>query len=452
MYRSTLGMLGAGTENTFLSSTYTWLFFNILALICFALFILLATNLSRKLIVIAGGIVCATTLTLQVLSPIGISTDYYRYIWQGRVSNAGQSNYSLVPWDAGVENANKELFERMDWRDVKSVYPPLAEQYFRIPAALFDSAILKNTSFQIRLDMSRLPSLLLFVLSAFLLYKITSYKLVGFVWLALPFLQFELVNSAHVDVLSIVLVMGALLALKSKNLSAHLLAGALISAAGMVKLAPLLLIIPAACYLLVNFSIKRALASVVGFIAIIALSVQPYINDGFALSKRTIFWLSGGEFSIGNPLYEIANHISSDYGAVFLKALAIFSGVAIIISIIRKVFRKHFNFNEMLKYSLLLTLIPFIASPIAFPWYWITPLVFILAIITSNHQSLKPSNVLVFVLCVVLLLAQYVDRAIIIPPEKRVIFSIAVSLVFYTTFLYLLIKLFKDRTGRLRYE
>ena len=58
---------------------------------------------------ILGAGVFAATLFFQIMSPMGISSDYYRYIWQGRLSNAGQDNYTLVPWDAGVEKANSEL-------------------------------------------------------------------------------------------------------------------------------------------------------------------------------------------------------------------------------------------------------------------------------------------------------------------------------------------------------
>lgn len=442
-------MLSSGTINIFLSGTYEWLFFNILAVVCFAVFVVLAINLRNRFVIVVGGMVCAATLMLQVLSPIGVSTDYYRYLWQGRISNAGLNNYSLVPWDEGIENANEELFERMDWRDAKSVYPPVAEQYFRIPAGIFDSNILQNTDFQTRLNMSRLPSLLLFILSGFLLYMITRSKVVAFVWLALPFLQFELVNSAHIDILSITLLLGALLALKSKRLSAHMLAGSLIAAAGMVKLVPLVLIIPVASYLIVNFSIKRALAVTAAFTAVIALNITPYINDGFALTKRTFFWLSGGEFSTGNPLYEIASRISNDYGAPLLKALAIVIGTLLIIRIHKKVVDKQFTFNEMLKFCLLLTLLPFIASPIVLPWYWITPFVFILILVASKYKKLNISHMLILVFGAALLLAQYVDRAVFVSLEIRKFLQTTISFLFCVAFLIFLKKLLSGHTEKI---
>ena len=323
VYRYTLAICGFGLQNPFLTKTYQWLLYAVLSIACFGVFIFLSKDMPRKLLMLVGGTVCGATLALQVMSPIGLSSDYYRYLWQGRVSNSGQNNYALVPWDAGVEKANSELFERMDWRDVRSVYPPLAEQYFRLPAAIFDSTLFKDMSFRSRLSLSRIPNLMLYVLCGYLIYRVSKRRLYGFIWLALPLFQFEMVNSAHVDVLSIVLVLGALLSIRSKSLLSHAFAGAFIASAGMVKLTPFILIVPVSAYIFVHYSFKRTLALLAAFATVTALFVGPFITGHFALVKRMGYWLSGKEFSFGNPLYELSKRAAGSFGINLLRILSV---------------------------------------------------------------------------------------------------------------------------------
>lgn len=448
VYKTTIGMRGTGTQNLFLTRTYVWLYYCILSVICFGIFITLSKDLPRKFVAFCGITICGITLVMQLMSPIGASTDYYRYIWQGRVSNAGQANYALVPWDVGLEKANRDLFERMDWRDVKSVYPPLAEQYFRVPASIFDAKLIENTSFQTRLSFSRIPNLLLFMLSGFLVYKITKYKFLGLVWLSFPFAQFELFNSAHVDILAITFVLGALYLLMSKKLAAHMLAGAFIAAAGMVKLVPFVLILPILAYLYVNYSLKRSALAAAAFLAVIGLTIKPFIDNGFALTKRLQFWLSGNEFSLGNPLYEISKSIFGSAGPGYLKILAFSAGVGIAVSIIRSVYSKKLSYISMLMYGLLLMLIQFISSPIILPWYWLTPLLILLIYRSRAKLAFKPAELFAVLITIILLLTQYIDRAINTPIDSRQVITTATSLVVYGVLLTYMQVLYTNKTGR----
>jgi hypothetical protein len=448
VYQTTIGMRGNGTQNIFLTRTYIWLCYCILSVICFGLFITFSKDLPHKFVTFCGIAICAITLVLQLMSPIGASTDYYRYIWQGRVSNAGQANYALVPWDAGVEKANRDLFERMDWRDVKSVYPPLAEQYFRVPASIFDAKLIENTSIQTRLSFSRLPNLLLFMLSGFLVYKITKLKNLGLVWLSFPFVQFELINSAHVDILAITFVLGALYLLMSKKLAAHMLAGGFIAAAGMVKLVPFVLILPILAYIYVNYSLKRSALAAAAFVTVIGLTIKPFIDNGFALTKRLQFWLSGNEFSLGNPLYEIAHSVLGSAGAGVLKVLGLSACIAIVVSIISNVNNMKLSYSTMLTYGFLLMLIPFISSPIILPWYWLTPLLILLIYRSRTKLPFKPAELLAILITIILLLTQYIDRAINTPIDSRQVITTATSLILYGVLLTYMQVLYTNKTGR----
>src|SRR5437667_8536805 len=78
---------------------------------------------------IIGVAIVARTAMLTV--PVVLSLDVYRYCWEGKVQNAGFNPYRLAPDApelAGLHDAN---WEKLDHREVPSVYPPLLLQVFR---------------------------------------------------------------------------------------------------------------------------------------------------------------------------------------------------------------------------------------------------------------------------------------------------------------------------------
>lgn len=73
--------------------------------------------------------------------PVGHSDDVYRYLWDGAVQQAGHSPYTGPPDDpeyAAVRAARPALPERINHRELPTVYPPVAQLLFRLPAAWSD--------------------------------------------------------------------------------------------------------------------------------------------------------------------------------------------------------------------------------------------------------------------------------------------------------------------------
>lgn len=442
VYALTFGLKSNSTDNIFLTKTYIWMFYIVVATLFSGAFILLAKTLPKKLVLWLAGTVCAITILLQTLSPIGLSTDYYRYLWQGRVSNAGQDNYALRPRDAGVEYANNQLFERLDWRDATSVYPPLAEMYFRLPAAIFDHPNLRAINFNIRLALSKLPNVFLFIVTGFLLYKITRRKLAAFVWLAFPFLQFELINSAHVDVLSITLLLSAFYALRHNNALARMASGGLVAAAGMVKITPFVVILPVCLYVWKKFSWRQSLLAFMGFFGTSLVLIKPFIVNDFGLLRRIQFWLSGHEFSIGNPLYELTTKAFGGKAQTLLRVVTLSALVAVVFLMLKKNNLKKFSYQKMLLFSSLLMLIPFISSPIVLPWYWITPFI-VLFVAIGLRPIIVPDLIIIFIgTC--LLVGQYFDRLVEMPKNVRQFVVNLLGLLFYSlVIVYLYIVLYQ---------
>lgn len=75
--------------------------------------------------------------------PVGHSDDVYRYLWDGAVQQAGHSPYAGPPDDpeyAAVRAARPALPERINHRELPTVYPPVAQLLFRLPEVLTSGA------------------------------------------------------------------------------------------------------------------------------------------------------------------------------------------------------------------------------------------------------------------------------------------------------------------------
>jgi hypothetical protein len=78
-------------------------------------------------------VLCALLFRATVLwrAP-DLSDDVHRYLWDARVAASGVSPWSRAPSDPAFEGLDPELRARVAHRDVRTVYPPVAEAAFRI--------------------------------------------------------------------------------------------------------------------------------------------------------------------------------------------------------------------------------------------------------------------------------------------------------------------------------
>ena len=80
--------------------------------------------------VIVGVAIALRAAMLPV--PIELSTDVYRYCWDGKVISAGFNPYRFAPDATELTGLRDENWARLDHRDVPTVYPPLLMEVFRL--------------------------------------------------------------------------------------------------------------------------------------------------------------------------------------------------------------------------------------------------------------------------------------------------------------------------------
>jgi alpha-1,6-mannosyltransferase len=74
-----------------------------------------------------------------VTLPEAWSSDAVRYVWDARVQRAGLNPYDIRPEDEDVDGLHTDLTRRVDAAWLPTIYPPVAQLYFRAVAGIHES-------------------------------------------------------------------------------------------------------------------------------------------------------------------------------------------------------------------------------------------------------------------------------------------------------------------------
>jgi hypothetical protein len=215
---------------------------------------------------LALGIVLAGLIAVQVggmTRVVVISSDLYRYAWDGQVQSAGIDPYRYTPVDPALAGQRDSwLFPsaadcealrapagctRINYKDAHTIYPPVAEAEFTLVHLLPGPP--REHRQQLAADLAALAACLLLV-------RLLTRANRNPAWVALfawsPLVGLDLASDAHIDGLAVVLSLTALLAWEpalprppgTQGGRRAVLAGLLMGAAIAVKLYPALLLVP----------------------------------------------------------------------------------------------------------------------------------------------------------------------------------------------------------------
>jgi len=183
-------------------------------------------------VILAFGI--AFRLVTLLPAPL-LSSDIYRYAWDGVVQHAGISPYKYVPGDpalAFLRAPNQDLYDHMNRRDyAHTIYPPGAQILFYLIACL------NPTVTFMRIGMVLMEGLTLLALTR-LLRAMGRPREQALIYAWCPLLAWEIGSSGHVDSAAMAFIALALLARYQKR---PILTGSLLAAAILVKFYPVVL-------------------------------------------------------------------------------------------------------------------------------------------------------------------------------------------------------------------
>jgi hypothetical protein len=187
---------------------------------------LAANTPARAALFVVLGFALAMRLALVGVEPL-MSTDLYRYIWDGRVQAAGINPYAHVPADpALMALRDATIYPHINRADYAvTAYPPVAQMFFLAVTRVSESVM------ALRLAMVGCEIAIVTAIIALLRrLERPDATVVAYAWH--PLAVFEIANNGHVDALLVALMMlGVWLLVGARNV-----AGAVaVAAAALVK-------------------------------------------------------------------------------------------------------------------------------------------------------------------------------------------------------------------------
>jgi hypothetical protein len=271
-----------------------------------------------------------------------LSSDVYRYQWEGRVERLHINPYIVYPAMPRLSALEDPRHPMKTGRNVPTLYPPLSEWSFSWASTIAGYKLL-YTGF----DLAALG-----VLAALLaVSKQPLHRLLTYAWNPCVLISFAMCG--HHDSLAIFTLLAAILLiiLRKPALSLSFLALSVISKFFSVLLLPIIL-----------RRTRPAYAAL--FVAVVGLSYLPFLSAGRRLFKGLSDFVAGWEGS--DSLFRLIRLAGNS------KAQAELVAGVLVLMLVAYALRRRL---EPLSASLLLISGLLFLSPNAFPWYftWIVP-------------------------------------------------------------------------------
>jgi Glycosyltransferase family 87 len=159
-----------------------------------------------------------------------LSEDFYRYVWDGRVQNAGINPYQYPPEAKELERLRNESYAPINHKEFRTPYSAAAESFFHLFAWISSIPLI------FKFFIAGFDLLLLELLRRLLIHENRKISwILIYAWHPLPILEFA--GSGHMDILGIALLMAAYLLLIKQQ---HSLSGIAFAGAVLTKYLPVL--------------------------------------------------------------------------------------------------------------------------------------------------------------------------------------------------------------------
>jgi hypothetical protein len=298
-----------------------------------------------------------------VWQPPLLSDDLYRYLWDGRIENAGFNPYAQAPAAEALRSfRDNAIYPQIDKKDYAvSIYPPVAQAIFAATAYLGDSVVAIKLA-MLAFEAAAVAAIL------HLLDRLGRSRalVVGYLWH--PAALWEIANNAHVDAAMMGLVFVAFAAGVSKGRS--YLAGALLALAALVK--------PTAALALPTIWRPFDLKLPAFVLGVWLLCYTPFLSVGTGVFGFLGGYIREQQIDTAGAFY-LLKPLRGDAPAPAWMAAAYFAlAAAVLIALmLRASFRRERDLETSLRDTAAITIaFLFFLSP-DFPWYFLVLLPFV---------------------------------------------------------------------------
>jgi hypothetical protein len=177
-------------------------------------------------------------LLLLPLPPVaGISRDAWRYVWCARVLLQGYSPYVHAPGEEIFLPLRDFIFTNMRFRNVPTIYLPVAQGVYALSYLLAPSNVIALKGIFLLCDLVTCGAL------TWLLARkgLDPRHVIIYAWCPLPIVEYAL--QGHVDPLTIMFTVLAVLCSTSPRRGARVLTGILIGLGALTKIYPIILLV-----------------------------------------------------------------------------------------------------------------------------------------------------------------------------------------------------------------
>jgi alpha-1,6-mannosyltransferase len=284
-----------------------------------------------------------------LLRPPTLSTDVYRYVWDGRIQRLGYNPYLVVPGDPAHRELHTAETRLMNHPGLPTPYPAGAELLFRVVMAVHESARAMKAAAAI-CDMACAAVLLLWLITS----GHNPWLVLAYAWN--PLVGLEGAGNGHVDLFGTLCLVLTAFALSCGRRTIAALTLALGIA---VKFLPVILL----PIFWRRIGIRDA---ALGLTLLLGLYL-PFLNSTRLPVGSLGAYLAG--WRINTPLYSALAHVLPNAA---LLALPVASGFAVAI-----LARRHWAIDSPETWAWPAA-IALLFAPTVFPWYllWLTPFLF----------------------------------------------------------------------------
>ncbi len=316
-----------------------------------------------------GGLILIVAIAIAMrLLVVGedpfLSTDIYRYVWDGRVQAAGINPYALVPADEALralrDSAIYPNINRADY--AVTAYPPVAQMFF------FAVTRVSETLTAMRLAMVGCEIAIVAVLID-LLRRLRLPVTAVVAWAWHPLVIWEIANNGHADALLVALMMiGVWLLVRSRRV------------AGAVAVALAALVKPYAVVVLPAFWRPWDWRAPVAAIAAVILCYLPYAGAGSGVLGfvTTSGYLSEEGFTDGSGYWLVAlvRAAAGDLPGLTTAYMLVGAGIMALLALLALSRADETPQDILAHVGMLLMAALFILSP-NYPWYVLAVVPFI---------------------------------------------------------------------------
>ena len=130
-------------------------------------------------------------------APPSLSTDMYRYVWDGRLTMHGINPYRWTPNSQTLRSLRDPIWEKMEYKPFQTIYMPVSQAFFALENAVFGDNLIGYKAVYVLFDCG------VMMLALMLLYLLErpAWQIVWYAWCPLPITEIAL--AGHQDVIGV---------------------------------------------------------------------------------------------------------------------------------------------------------------------------------------------------------------------------------------------------------